>query len=425
MKKRLSFLLALALCLGLTVPALAAGPTFPDVSSSYWAYSAIEDMAARKVVNGIETGDFAPANQVKNSEFSTMVARLLFAEELKEHTDAAYWWQPYADTLLEAGALDNTTAKAFYIRLENNWDKAVMEQPMTRYDMAQVMYNTLKVKGLPMPQAADIQAAKADIPDFASVPSDYADAVATMYAMGCLAGMDAEGSFLGGEKMNRAQACVVLVRLQNKVDAQPEESPSAEPTATPSPEPSATPSPEPSATPSPEPSATPSPEPSATPTPEPTATPAPQPTSQITTLANGMPITEENVYNIIIGLKSQYPDRTPYDNDQYYDSNALFERGYGCHGFALICSDAAFGNLPISAKHSNFDLIKVGDFLRVDHDTHTVVVLQKMASSVIVAEANMHFNNDPQGVVYWGREITRAALEAGNYVVNTRYPAGF
>ena len=41
-KKLLSFLLTPALCLGLAVPALAAGQTFSDVPPSFWAYEDIE-----------------------------------------------------------------------------------------------------------------------------------------------------------------------------------------------------------------------------------------------------------------------------------------------------------------------------------------------------------------------------------------------
>ena len=51
------------------------------------------------------------------------------------------------------------------------------------------------------------------------------------------------------------------------------------------------------------------------------------------------------------------------------------------------------------------------------NDTHTVVVLEKRADSVIVTEGN--FN----GQVHWDREITRQELEEQNFYVRTRYPA--
>ncbi len=405
MKKRLAFVLAMVLCLSLAVPAMAAEPAFTDVPDTHWAYDAVEEMAKQGVVGGVGDKKFAPGLKVGYSDFSAMMARLFFVEELKKHTDTTYWWQPYTDTLLEAGALDNTRAKAFYERLEYNWDKVATEAPMSRYEMAQVMYNVVKLKNVPVPSEGVLKKAQQEIPDFADVPTKYADAVTAMYAMDCIKGTG-DGSFQGDLEMDRAQACVVLVRLQQKMETEPTPEATPEPVPTPTPETT----PEPVPTPTPETT----PEPTPTPTPEPTPTPTPQ----AATLANGMPITQENVYQIIIGLKGQYPEGMKYTNDNSYYSKVLNWTGYGCHGFALICSDTAFGDLPISAKHSNFDLVKVGDFLRVDNDTHTVVVLEKRADSVVVAEAN--YNSS----VHWGRVITRTELERGNYEVNTRYPAG-
>lgn len=221
MKKRLlSALLALALCLSLTVPAMAAGQTFTDVTSGHWAYEAIEDMAARRVVNGVGEGKFAPDDKVSCADFSTMVARLLFPVELGREGTASPWWKAGADVLLEAGALAGTTARAYYERLENNWDSAVMTAPMTRYDMAQIMYNTLKALDFTMPSGSELSAARAAIADYDDIPSDYSAAVTAMYALECLKGMDEQGNFRGSQQMDRAQACTVLVRMLAKYDAQ-------------------------------------------------------------------------------------------------------------------------------------------------------------------------------------------------------------
>ena len=119
---------------------------------------------------------------------------------------------------------------------------------------------------------------------------------------------------------------------------------------------------------------------------------------------------------IINGLRSEYPEGMHWTNDNSYYSPAVHMTGYGCAGFALICSDAAFGDLPVTSRHSNFDAIKVGDMLRINHNAHSVVVLEKRADSVIVTEGN--FNSS----IHWDREITRQDLEAGNYEVTTRYP---
>ncbi len=124
--------------------------------------------------------------------------------------------------------------------------------------------------------------------------------------------------------------------------------------------------------------------------------------------------TEQEVYNIIIALKADYPEGMPWTNDNRYYSPAMHMTGYGCAGFALICSDAAFGDLP-GRTHYSFDDIRVGDMIRIG-DYHSVVVLEKKDNSVIVTEGN--YNSS----IHWGREITRASLEKTGFYVQTRYP---
>lgn len=136
-------------------------------------------------------------------------------------------------------------------------------------------------------------------------------------------------------------------------------------------------------------------------------------------LANGQPITEENVQAILYSLKEQYPEGMHWTNDDYYYSDATpYWNYYGCAAFAMICTDAVFGLFPISGTHSNFDAVRPGDILRINNDTHSVVVLEVRENSVIVTEGN--FNSS----IHWGREISRASLEQGNFEVRTRYPAG-
>ena len=124
--------------------------------------------------------------------------------------------------------------------------------------------------------------------------------------------------------------------------------------------------------------------------------------------------TEQEVYNAIVALKADYPEGMRWTNDNYYHSDAMHLTGYGCEGFALICSDTAFGDLP-ARTHTSFDQIRVGDLIRVGN-YHTIVVLEKKSNSVIVTEGN--FNSS----IHWGREVTRASLEQSGFSVRTRYP---
>ena len=121
-------------------------------------------------------------------------------------------------------------------------------------------------------------------------------------------------------------------------------------------------------------------------------------------------------------IKAEYPHGTPWGNDKTYhspnDGTATFS---GCAAFTQMCQDRIFGNFNENGlsmrRHTDFDAIKVGDIISED-DTgvHKVVVVEKKADSVIVAEGN--FSSE----VRWGREITRSELESNNYGVRTLYP---
>lgn len=189
---------------------------FIDVPSSHWAYPYVTEMASLGAVSGVGNGQFAPDRSVSSAEFSVMLTNLFFADELASYDpdwELYYWWESYADVLLDAGALAMTTV---YCE-KGIWDQEVMEAPITRYDMAQIMYNILNIKDIDMPSTAEVQRASEQIADYSSIPETYMEAVTAMYAMGCLTGVDGAGTFSGDSAMTRASACVVLCRLLEKI----------------------------------------------------------------------------------------------------------------------------------------------------------------------------------------------------------------
>ena len=127
-------------------------------------------------------------------------------------------------------------------------------------------------------------------------------------------------------------------------------------------------------------------------------------------------LTESRVYRKIIAQKDTYKEGRRWTNKNYYDwKGGIYDRGYGCAGFAFLLSDAAFGDLP-ARKHRNFSKIKVGDIVRLEHDRHSVIVLKKEADGVIVAEGNYDDS------IHWGRKIPYSEIRATGTYVLTRYP---
>lgn len=139
----------------------------------------------------------------------------------------------------------------------------------------------------------------------------------------------------------------------------------------------------------------------------------------------GRVLTEAEVYETLIALKSQFPQGMPYSEKDHYTSNITWYTseitmaspyGRGCSAFANYFSDTAFGYLP--ARYFNvvdFDAIMVGD--RLLTFTHEMIVLEVYSDRVVVAEGN--FN----GRVNWGYTLTRQEIERECALV-TRYPEG-
>ncbi len=143
----------------------------------------------------------------------------------------------------------------------------------------------------------------------------------------------------------------------------------------------------------------------------------------------------KEAYDKMIALKEEYTEGMTWTNFTPYGSKGTkgdsyvwkggkvkgVDRGVGCAAFAFILSDEAFGSLPARAVDKGkftFKDVKVGDILRVNNNSHFVIVLQKSDAGVIVAEGN--YNKS----VHWGRVLSKAEVESANFVV-TRYPENY
>ena len=155
----------------------------------------------------------------------------------------------------------------------------------------------------------------------------------------------------------------------------------------------------------------------------------------IAVAAEGNIPTYQEVYEAMTALKEIYPEGMTWTNFEPYGSRGDLGSEYtwkggviygaksavGCMAFTFILSDEAFDNLPARAikKGSfSFEDVKVGDILRVNGNSHSVIVLQKSVSGVTVAEGN--YNKS----VHWGRAMSPAEVENADFIV-TRYPEGY
>ena len=132
-------------------------------------------------------------------------------------------------------------------------------------------------------------------------------------------------------------------------------------------------------------------------------------------------LTEESVQVTLWGQKEQYPTSTCYG--AFYRSYSNGPYGAApthCAGWATLCSDAAFGDLPWRrVNNPSWEDVRPGDLIRYDNATggHVVVVLEKTDEYIKVTESGT--NNKAR----WGGQYYRWWLEGQpGYALVTRYP---
>lgn len=112
-KKMLSLFLAVIFLLTMMVPAVYA-EQFSDVPQTYHYYDAVENLAAKGIINGIGDGTYAPDANVKRSEFAKIVCvAMMSVGELAPAADsgftdvaAAHWASGYIKVAAAAGIIN-------------------------------------------------------------------------------------------------------------------------------------------------------------------------------------------------------------------------------------------------------------------------------------------------------------------------------
>ena len=192
--------------------ASGTAPLFRDVLPDHWAYSAIRSAVDSGIVNGYGDGTFRPAATVTNAHFNAMMARAFFPGEAEDASGR--WWSAYVSLNQERGLLEGTSLQA--ARTAQGTYDGCINQAISRYDMAQMLYNLLLEQGAELPDEAAMQAVQGRMDDWAQIPAGYREAVAACYALGVLNGQS-NGCFGGDNPMNRAQGCTVIARLLNQI----------------------------------------------------------------------------------------------------------------------------------------------------------------------------------------------------------------
>ena len=201
--KRIFLPLLAALCL--ILPARAAD--FYDLPEDHWAHAEIQRALDADVVNGYGDGSFQPTRKVTAAQFCAMLTRSFLTEEYAAAKEGKYQAMEACRPVLAGTSVEKT-----WRDLGKRWDRYVNE-PLSRYDMAQIIYNLASKKDA-APGEKSAQAAVPEIGDWKEIPQDFRAAVSTCWSMGLLRGQS-DGRFAGEGHLNRAQAAVIWFRLDD------------------------------------------------------------------------------------------------------------------------------------------------------------------------------------------------------------------
>lgn len=206
---------AVSLLLATSMIASATAVSFKDVPETHWAYPSITKLSDIGVINGVGNGLYAPDRTLTNAEFFVLMARRFYGFEVNQAEQDMYvqyggaagtaW---YDQALYELGITE--ILERTNIRL-SGFDRE-MDNPnesITRYDMAQIIYNYLGRNGDELEKLSDTSV----VADWDSIPANYRDAVSTCYALGYLTGVDDVGTFAGNQGVTRAAAATIIDRM--------------------------------------------------------------------------------------------------------------------------------------------------------------------------------------------------------------------
>lgn len=181
--------------------------TTENATTNDWYQAFVKEMTESGFLEESTTEFLAPDDRMTVADFATMVANGFYGETLEElfHTTTFdFWWAPYFTACYDRGGLEGTSLEDC-----NEWE-IVAGTPITRYDMAAMIYDLLKEREITPLTSEEENATLMRITD--EIDSEYRTAVATAYYYGILIG-NPDGSFSGGEVLTRAESAVVMSAL--------------------------------------------------------------------------------------------------------------------------------------------------------------------------------------------------------------------
>lgn len=180
-----------------TNPIPAPAELFNDVSTGYWGFEAVNELAKSKIINGYEDGSFKPENFITRAEFVKIIVSLagyeLSASNFDD-VDNSAWYSQYVGAASKAGIAHGADGR---FNPENN---------ITRQDAATIIHRVLSGKSIEFYEGKNFTDSDAI--------SDYAkEAISALSSIEIINGYTT-GEFLPLGNITRAEAAQMLYKAK-------------------------------------------------------------------------------------------------------------------------------------------------------------------------------------------------------------------
>ena len=233
-RRTVSFLLSAVMVISLFIGgadrASAAGSSFTDVPTGHWAWPYVELAAQKGYINGIGNGLFSPDTAVTYADFTALLTRAFFSEELQQ-IDASSPW--YLKNCVAAEGL------GLYYRTAYTGPLMAGSTELSRIEMATMICNTLEAYGMDIWSSYSWLYLLHDlgIPDGNYYLPAEKFAIDVVYSRNLMNGTDENGTFSGRSSLTRAQAATILIRVEQYLTGETPVFPEPDPEPTPQPQP--------------------------------------------------------------------------------------------------------------------------------------------------------------------------------------------
>jgi len=183
---------------------------FADVAE-HWAKNAVNDMASRMVVNGIDDGRYHPDNAISRAEFAAIIVRALGLGGIETGEIVSF------SDVLSTDWYAGVVVKAREYGIVNGYEDGTFRptQMITREEAAAMIMRAAKTAVLKTsPKSTNAEAILAGFPDGAAVGTWAREAFAAAVQNGIFQG--ATGGLLPKQDITRAETAVVVHRLLKK-----------------------------------------------------------------------------------------------------------------------------------------------------------------------------------------------------------------